>query len=251
MENFSTSVESDLKKIKHIPSVWVEEWGREVGIFGVATVENPSDIPKGNETNRRRAGLDDSLDAFRHAFMSAVLVSWMSTLSSGQVSPDLARLLVDILGRLNELSAIGGKSAEPCAKAMDLHNNEVGRKLSLDSSRMMEILARGENPNRVIAERVAEAVRSGELITRFDDPRMPKECHLKAKVRGKYFVWKSQGDEKVRWSHRMRNGRVFAWNELPAGELPGQEVNCRCTAELLTEAQQKVIDERRGGIFKK
>lgn len=46
------------------------------------------------------------------------------------------------------------------------------------------------------------------------------------------FVWKSQGDSKVRPRHRELDGRIFTYKKPPADEgLPGTPVNCRCYAE--------------------
>jgi SPP1 gp7 family putative phage head morphogenesis protein len=47
------------------------------------------------------------------------------------------------------------------------------------------------------------------------------------------FVWRSQGDDKVRDLHRALDGRVFKYEDpSTSGEgLPGQPINCRCWAE--------------------
>lgn len=46
------------------------------------------------------------------------------------------------------------------------------------------------------------------------------------------FVWRSQGDARVRPSHRALDGRTFPYDSPPGSEgLPGTPVNCRCWAE--------------------
>jgi SPP1 gp7 family putative phage head morphogenesis protein len=47
------------------------------------------------------------------------------------------------------------------------------------------------------------------------------------------FVWRSQGDARVRDMHRALDGRRFTYDDPETGEegLPGQPVNCRCWAE--------------------
>jgi len=46
------------------------------------------------------------------------------------------------------------------------------------------------------------------------------------------FVWRSQGDARVRPSHRALDGRTFPYAAPPGSEgLPGTPVNCRCWAE--------------------
>lgn len=42
------------------------------------------------------------------------------------------------------------------------------------------------------------------------------------------YVWRTSRDERVRPEHRAREGKVYSWNEHPQ---PGEEVQCRCSAE--------------------
>jgi hypothetical protein len=158
-------------------SAWAEEWGHREGIGGIAT---PG----------RRAGIDDELDAFRHAFTSSVIVSWMPFGA-------LDRAIADWLGQMNESQTIGGDSAEYCPQFMDLHNNRVGREITLSEREMLGLLWHFQNPVPVIAKRVADAVKAGKTINSFDDPRMPKQCHFLAKVPGGKYTWHTQMDDKV------------------------------------------------------
>ena len=45
------------------------------------------------------------------------------------------------------------------------------------------------------------------------------------------YVWRTQGDDKVRDGHAARAGRRFLWDDAPEGGHPGQDHNCRCIAE--------------------
>lgn len=50
------------------------------------------------------------------------------------------------------------------------------------------------------------------------------------------YVWRTVRDERVRESHRKRNGKTFRWDDPPKGGPadgghPGESINCRCTAE--------------------
>lgn len=45
------------------------------------------------------------------------------------------------------------------------------------------------------------------------------------------YVWRTSGDERVRPEHRALNGRKFSWDDPPEVGHPGQDYNCRCTAE--------------------
>lgn len=44
------------------------------------------------------------------------------------------------------------------------------------------------------------------------------------------YVWRTQGDGKVRTAHAARAGLRFRWNDAPEGGHPGQDHNCRCVA---------------------
>lgn len=45
------------------------------------------------------------------------------------------------------------------------------------------------------------------------------------------FVWRTVGDERVRDEHAALEGKTFKYDDPPDGELPGEPINCRCSAE--------------------
>lgn len=45
----------------------------------------------------------------------------------------------------------------------------------------------------------------------------------------KEYIWRTSQDERVRPTHRVRNGKTYKWSD--AGIRPGSEVRCRCNAE--------------------
>ncbi len=49
------------------------------------------------------------------------------------------------------------------------------------------------------------------------------------------FTWITEKDEKVRATHKLRDGKVMSWENPAGGILPGEEVNCRCEAEPYLE----------------
>lgn len=51
----------------------------------------------------------------------------------------------------------------------------------------------------------------------------------------KRYVWRTSRDERVRDSHRDREGKVFSWNKPPEGGHPGIDYGCRCTSEPIIE----------------
>jgi SPP1 gp7 family putative phage head morphogenesis protein len=50
------------------------------------------------------------------------------------------------------------------------------------------------------------------------------------------YIWRTSNDDRVRVTHAENNGKVFKWNNPPAETgHPGQDINCRCTAEPVFE----------------
>ena len=46
------------------------------------------------------------------------------------------------------------------------------------------------------------------------------------------YIWRTAGDERVRDSHRSKNGKIFRWDSPPADTgHPGQDIQCRCVAQ--------------------
>lgn len=46
------------------------------------------------------------------------------------------------------------------------------------------------------------------------------------------YVWRTSLDERVRDSHRSKEGQVYEWANPPSDTgNPGEDINCRCTAE--------------------
>lgn len=50
------------------------------------------------------------------------------------------------------------------------------------------------------------------------------------------YIWRTVDDEKVRSSHKVLNGKVRKWSDSPD---PGEEFNCRCWAENVTNSCEK------------
>ena len=45
------------------------------------------------------------------------------------------------------------------------------------------------------------------------------------------FEWETANDERVREEHQLLNGKVFRWDAPPAEGIPGEPIQCRCTAQ--------------------
>lgn len=68
-----------------------------------------------------------------------------------------------------------------------------------------------------------------------------------------HYTWSTSHDERVRHSHRLRDGVMFAWDNPPSDGHPGQPIRCRCVAlpyleHLLDEsaptAEQMMIKQK-------
>jgi len=53
-----------------------------------------------------------------------------------------------------------------------------------------------------------------------------------------YYIWHTQGDDKVREGHAALSGRIFAWAD--GGLQPGDDYNCRCWAEDYTPDEEEM-----------
>lgn len=53
------------------------------------------------------------------------------------------------------------------------------------------------------------------------------------------YIWCTVGDDKVRDSHADREGQEFCWDNPPVGGHPGEEINCRCWAELVVDKVER------------
>lgn len=52
------------------------------------------------------------------------------------------------------------------------------------------------------------------------------------------YMWRTAEDDRVRPTHAIRDGKVYDWND--SGIKPGEEPNCRCTAQAYIELLDQV-----------
>ena len=57
--------------------------------------------------------------------------------------------------------------------------------------------------------------------------------HTRETLPTKYYIWHTQGDDKVRSSHEELDGTIHSVDE---GIFPGEDYNCRCWAEEISDA---------------
>ena len=55
-------------------------------------------------------------------------------------------------------------------------------------------------------------------------------------ARNESFIWMTQGDDRVRDSHRDLHNRVFTYKDGAGGLFPGTEYGCRCIAVPISDA---------------
>ena len=61
-----------------------------------------------------------------------------------------------------------------------------------------------------------------------------KTQHTRETLPTKYYIWHTQGDDKVRSSHAELDGTIHSVDE---GIFPGEDYNCRCWAEEISDAK--------------
>ncbi len=68
---------------------------------------------------------------------------------------------------------------------------------------------------------------------------LPIELTLKAETSASHttthYIWRTANDDKVRPAHAANEGKIFGWGNPPPTEHPGEDYNCRCTAEPYTQ----------------
>lgn len=56
-----------------------------------------------------------------------------------------------------------------------------------------------------------------------------------------HFRWKTRQDRRVRPKHKARRDKVYAWEDPPDGEIPGQPINCRCHADPVVDNIAEIL----------
>ncbi len=58
-----------------------------------------------------------------------------------------------------------------------------------------------------------------------------------------HFIWRTSGDERVRDEHEALDGQEFSYDDPPSEGLPGEPIQCRCSAEPVFDGILDQIDE--------
>ena len=64
-----------------------------------------------------------------------------------------------------------------------------------------------------------------------------------------YYIWRTSEDERVRPTHQNNNGETYSWDNPPfeTGN-PGDDIQCRCTAEPVVTKKDKAAIKRERGV---
>lgn len=86
---------------------------------------------------------------------------------------------------------------------------------------------------RLIDKRVNNAEARARLIARDQVAKLNGNLtQLRQRELGvERYVWHTSQDERVRESHRAKDGKVYSWDDPPATGHPGEDIQCRCWAE--------------------
>lgn len=58
-----------------------------------------------------------------------------------------------------------------------------------------------------------------------------------------HYIWRTRGDGKVRSTHAVNNGKIFSWDVPPETGHPGEDYNCRCTAEPYVRGESEFAEQ--------
>jgi len=106
-----------------------------------------------------------------------------------------------------------------------------------------------------VAKRRAKLIARDQVASLASDVAKARQTQIGVKR----YVWRTSEDERVRASHRERDGVVFEWGKPIEGQLkkkgltvdridgpPGRPINCRCIAEPVLQDLLGDLDELKG-----
>lgn len=92
---------------------------------------------------------------------------------------------------------------------------------------------------RKLVGRGGKTSRRAELIARDQVNKLNGQLTMlrQAELGVKEYIWRTSGDERVRDSHRRKEGKRYRWDDPPNDTgHPGEDINCRCTAEPVLDS---------------
>lgn len=104
-------------------------------------------------------------------------------------------------------------------------------------------------PHGVVAKQIEERFGVGEsrarLIARDQIGKLygQTNAYRQQDLGIESFIWRTSGDERVREEHAALEGEEFRYDDPPAEGLPGEPIQCRCSAEPVFRDMLKAPDE--------
>lgn len=173
------------------------------------------------------------LGALRAAFARAnapaldFLVAMASTID-GRVTPLLGAGVLPVSNRL----AIDGWVAENVRLIRSIDEQYLDEVAAIIELAQREGFTARE-AGKLLRARTGVARSRAKLIARDQiatvNGQITRQRQTEAGVRE--FIWRTSQDERVRESHAALEGQRFRWDAPPPEGIPGQPINCRCTAE--------------------
>lgn len=126
--------------------------------------------------------------------------------------------------------------AQHAAKRLETYWGAEQKRFSQQvQSVLLEGLERGQSPAQMAAslrERASVSRSRALTIVRTETARAMSAGNRAAQEEAGIteFIWRATKDSRTRPEHRARDGKKYRWDNPPGGELPGEPINCRCTA---------------------
>lgn len=109
--------------------------------------------------------------------------------------------------------------------------------ISFDAKKVAEVAAKIEG----ISERHAAFIARDQL-GKFAGALNQAQDQYAGAVK---YIWRTMQDNRVRHKHAEREGQTFYFKSPPAGGAPGEDFQCRCTAEAIFDFFEKPLNERK------
>jgi SPP1 gp7 family putative phage head morphogenesis protein len=101
---------------------------------------------------------------------------------------------------------------------------------------------------QIVRERTGAAESRAELIARDQIGKLNGQLAQRRQtdIGVEQYVWRTSQDERVRPTHRVRDGKTYRWDA--GGIIPGSEIRCRCVADPLFPDELEAAVVRRSSV---
>lgn len=178
----------------------------------------------------------------------AIVTSRVHTLV-GNIEKDITRALaatrIDRADADDTIQAAPQETPRAIANVLGISNVPAGVDLDALARSIERNVQRGgstKNLARVLRERFGFESKHAKFVARDQVGKLVGQtnAYRQRQLGIKRFTWRTSRDERVREEHVLREGEVYDYDDPPDGELPGEPINCRCSAEPIFD---EVLDE--------